>query len=155
MAWDKGLEHWKAVAKQVRAHNARGGGRNGGLKRLKRGCREGRKPGAKDHFVNFKKMVKQWVEEEIENEMVVEPWDMVMHFRWIVMKEIEYLQGKDGATGLRRIAQLQDRLKKLGDKKYAHYYKKELLKYCDLKVNKPSMQTKLTLAEEAERCKST
>ena len=126
---------------------------------LSKGCRA-KGGGRHDHFIEYKKALKAWIEEERRNGHSLNSSDVMLQLVW-TMEEMEKKLTVDETAGSLDAAQkahlleLKVRLEKLKKKKYNDSYRTEVLKFCQVSLRKPQRQLQLTPTEEADRCRLT
>ena len=174
LIYDKGLEFWKQKVKSLnvgggkRSLNKQGqnlnlSSRPGGMTSqggLSKGCRAVG-GGRKDNFKTYKQQLKTWVEEERRNGHSLDTTDLHLQFVWFLSEMVKALEQKaQAAEGLNANLQAhlhvaRVRLQRLKGAAYTKKHKSQLMHFCCVRLQKPQRQLKLTLQEEADRCRLT
>ena len=139
--------------------HARAGGMTtcGGLSKGRRAEGGGRK----DNFKMYKIQLKTWVEEERRNGHSLDATDLHLQFVWFLSEMVKALEDKakaDGGLNATQKAHLHAakvRLQRMQGATYMKSFKRDLMKFCGVRLQKPQRQLKLTFQEEADRCRLT
>ena len=85
--------------------------------------------GAKNRFASHLKALEKWIDEELENQNCIEPEECVVHFEFMLQQDVDELKALGDLTDSQqcRLAELEERLKKLKDGNYRKYQKKMIM----------------------------
>ena len=168
--WDRKWRHLKRIVKkgeaywQVRVREAMKTGRTSKNKRGEnlrkeqrfdgdsRGCRA---PGGgcKNRFASQMRAMKVWVDEELENQKSMEPEELVMHFEWLLERDLEEVKAvlEPSAEQICRMREVEQRLEKCKDVNDRKYQTGMIMKSCRYVYLKPQRQIKISFDEEKRR----
>ena len=113
--------------------------------------------GAENRFAGHIMAMKQWLDAELANGVVVEPEEVVLHFEWMLERDHEELVKLQYPTDVQvaRKHEVHGRLQHLKNLQYRKNQKELLMKSLKYVYLKPQRQTDLTVEEEATRCQRT